>query len=64
MSNVSDSKYEEQDQHDIDIDIEPQEDLYPDPAPIPNQNPKWAQNLIEAGGNVVGDPNERRRMRS
>ena len=64
MSNVLDSEYEEQDQHDLDIDIEPQEDLDPYPASIPNQKPKWAQKLIEAPRNVVGDRGYRRRTRS
>ena len=64
MSSVSYLEDEEEDQHDLDIKIKPQE--YPDPNPtsIPNQKPKWAQNLIKAYGNVVGDPDDRRRMRS
>ena len=53
LSNVSDSEYEEQDQHDIEIEIEPQEDLDPNPTPFLNQNPKWAQNLIEVARNVI-----------
>ena len=50
--------------HDLDIDIVPQDDPYLDIAPIPNQNTKWYERLIEAIGNEVGDPNDRRRMRS
>ena len=40
LSNVLDSEDEEQDQHDLDFEFEPQEilDLYP--IPIPNQRPK------------------------
>ena len=63
LSNVSDSEDEEQDQHDIDIEIEHQNDLDPYLAPIPNQKPKWAQKLIEAARNVVGDLDDRRRAR-
>ena len=58
------SKYEEQDQHDIDIEIIPQDDLDPDPAPILNKKPKWAKNLIEAVENGVGNQYDRRRTRS
>ena len=43
LSKVSDSKDEEQDHHDLDIEIDPGENLDPDPAPIPNQNPKWVE---------------------
>ena len=63
LSKISISEYGEQYQHDLDIDIVPQDDLDPDPAHIPNQNPEWVENLIEAVGNVVGDPNDRRIMR-
>ena len=64
LSNISVSEYEEQDRHDLDIDIVPQDDLDPDPSPIPNQKPKWAENLIEATGNDAGDPDDKRRTRS
>ena len=64
FSHVSDSEDEEQDHHDLDIKFIPQENLDPDPAPIPNQRPKWAQNLIEAARNVAGNPNDKRRTRS
>ena len=63
LSRVSDSEYEEQDQHDPYVEVE-QEDLDPDPTPIPNQKPKWAQKLIEVVRNVVRDPDDRRRTRS
>ena len=53
LSNVFDSKDQEQDQHDLDIEIDPQEDL--DPSPIPNQKPKWAQNLIEEAMDIARD---------
>ena len=66
MSKVSYSEYEEHNQHDLDIEIEPQGDLDLDPAHVPNQwpNPKWAEKLIEAAWNVVGDSYYRRIMRS
>ena len=51
---ISVSEYEKQDQHDIDIEIVPQDGL----------DPKWSKNLIEAAGNDVGDPDDRRRTRS
>ena len=54
----------EQYQHDLYIDIVPQDDLDPNPSRILNQKPKWAQNLIEATRNGVGNPYDRRRMRS
>ena len=59
LSNILVSEYEEQDQYDIDIEIVPQDDL--DQAPIPNQKPEWAQNLVEATGNGPGNPDDRRR---
>ena len=64
LSKVLDSEDEEQDQHDTDIEIEPQEDLDLDATPIHIQKPKWAQYLIKETGNVVGEPYDRRRMRS
>ena len=64
LSNVSDSEDEEHDQHDIAIEIEPQEDLDRDPTLIPNQRPKWAQNIIEAVGNVAENQDEYRRRTS
>ena len=62
--NISVSEDEEQDQHDIYIEIVLQDELDLDPYPIPNQKPKWVENLIEENGNVVGYTNDRRRMRS
>ena len=64
LSNVSYSEDEEHDQHELDVEFEPQDILDPYPSPIPNQRPKWAQNLIEAAGNVAEDPDDRRRTRS
>ena len=64
LSKISILEDEEQDQHDHDIDIVPQYDLDPDPTLIPNQKPKWDENIIEAAGNHVGDPDDRRKMRS
>ena len=37
LSYVSYPDEEEQDQHDLDIDGVPHENLYPNPTPIPNQ---------------------------
>ena len=37
LSHVSDLDEEEQDQHDLDIEAIPHENLDPDPSPIPNQ---------------------------
>ena len=48
----------------FDIEVVPQENLDPDPTLIPNQRPKWAKKLIEATGNVDGNPYEIRRTRS
>ena len=48
----------------LNIDIVPQDDIDPDQAPIPNQKPKWDEKLIEATGNVGGDPDNRRITRS
>ena len=61
LSRVSNSKYEEQNQHDLDIEVVPQEKLDPYPTPIPNQRPKWAKNIIEAVGNGAGNPDDRRK---
>ena len=66
LSKISDSEDEEQDQHDLDIEVVPHENLDPNLAPIPNQwpKPKWAQKLIEAAGNGPGNLDDRRRTRS
>ena len=64
LSKISVSEDEEQNQHGLDIEIIPQDDLDPDPSPILNQNPKWAQKLFEVAGNDVGNLDDRRRMRS
>ena len=63
LSKISVSEHEEQDQHDIDIEIVPQDDLDPYPSNILNQNPKWDEKLIEAAGNGVWNPDGRIRMR-
>ena len=55
---------EEEDQHDLDIEITPQEDIDLDPASIPTQQRKWAHKLIKAVGDVVGNLDDRRRKRS
>ena len=59
LSNISVLEYEEQDQHDLDIEIVPQDDPYPYPTPILNQKPKWVENLIEAAENDAGDLHDR-----
>ena len=64
LSKILVSEYEEQYQHDLDIDIVPQDDVDPYPTPIPNQNPKWDKNLTNAARNDVGDLDDKRRMRS
>ena len=66
LSHVSYSDEEEQDQHGLDIEVVPHENLDLDPTPIPNQwpKPKWAQNLIEAAKDSVGNPEDKRRTRS
>ena len=58
VSHVSYSNDEEHNQHDLDIEVVPHENLEPNPTPIPNQwpNPKWAQNLIKEVGDGVGNP--------
>ena len=58
MSHVLDSYEEEQDQHDIDIEVVPDGNLDPDLAAIPNQRPKpkWAENLIEVVEDGAGNP--------
>ena len=64
LYNISISEDEEQDRHDLDIEIVPQDDLDPDPTSIPNQKPKWAQNLIETVWNGAGNPDDIRKSRS
>ena len=64
MSNFLDSEDEEGGKHDIYIEIESTKDVDLDLAPIPNQKPKWDQMLIKLVGDVVGDPNDRRKTRS
>ena len=63
---VSYSNEEDQDQHDLGILAGPHEILDPNPTSIPNQRPKprWAQKLIAAAGDGVGNPKDRRRTRS
>ena len=65
MSNISYSGLDdEEDQQDIDIEFTPQEDLDIDPTSIPSQRPKWAHKLIKVDGDVVGNPDDRRRSSS
>ena len=64
MSNFLYLEYEEQDLHDLDIEIEPQDDPDLDPTPILNQKPKWDEKLIEATRNDSGDPDDKRKKRS
>ena len=60
LSHVSDSDDEEQDQHDLDIEVVARESLDPNQWP----KSKWAQTVIEATGNGSGNPDDRRRTRS
>ena len=64
LFNVSYSDDEEEYENDLDIEITPQEDLDLDPTFIPPQQPKWAQNIIKAIGDVAGKPDDRRGTRS
>ena len=66
LLHVSDSDEEDQYQHDPVIEAEPHEILDLDPTPIPNQRPKprWAQKLIDATRDGVGNPKDRRATRS
>ena len=56
---------ERKDQHDLGIEAEPHLILDPDTSTIPNQRPKpiWAQELIIAVGDGVGNPEDKRRTR-
>ena len=54
---------EESTQFDPDIELTTQMDLDPYLASTSFQWPKWAKQLIEAAGDGVGDPNEKRRTR-
>ena len=53
LSKISVSEDEKQYQHDLDIEIVPQDDLDAYPAPIPNYKPKWIEKIIEATKNFV-----------
>ena len=64
LPKISVSENDEQDCHDLDFEIIPQDDLDPDTTPILNQKPKWSQKIIEETGNGVGNPDDRRRTRS
>ena len=64
LTNVSDLEYEDDDEHNLDIENEPQVDPDPYPTHAPNKRPKWAQKLIEAVGNSDGDPYDIGRTRS
>ena len=60
LSNISDGdSEEEEDQYDFDIEY-----LDLDPTFTSSQQPKWSQQLIKEPGDVVGDPNDKRRTRS
>ena len=65
IPDISDSDSEEEaSQHDPDIELTPKRDLDPYPASTSFQQPKWAQQLIEAAGDDAGDPYDKRKMRS
>ena len=63
---VLDSKFEEEDLFELAYEIEDEvhSDPYPNQDPTPNPRPKWAQKVIEAAGNMTGDPSDMRRIRS
>ena len=62
---ISDSDSEEESsQHDPYIELTPQRDLDPYPASTSFHHPKWTKQLIEATGDCVGDPYDKRRTRS
>ena len=46
------------------LDVEYEDQAVPEPTLAPNPRPKWAEKLIEAAGNNVGDPSDQRRTRS
>ena len=54
LSKISVLEDEEQYQHDLDIEIVPQDDLDPNRAPIPNQKRKWVGKLFEVVGMTLG----------
>ena len=58
LSHFSNLDEEEQDQHDLCIEVVPHENLDPDLSPIPNQwpKPKWAQKFIKVVGDGTGNP--------
>ena len=60
LTNISylDSKVEDQDDQYLDVENEPQVDPDPYLEHDPTQRRKWAQNIIEAIGNSVGDLDE------
>ena len=61
--NVSYSTYEAEDQVEsvYRIEDEFQLDTDPNPVPTPNPRPKWAQKVIEAVGNMIGESSNMRR---
>ena len=65
-TNILDLESEEEGQYDQDLDVENEPQVDPDPYPThaPTQRPKWAQNIIEAIGNSVGDLDEITRKRT
>ena len=66
LSHVSDSYEENQDQHDLGIEVEPHEILDPDPTTIPNQRPKsrWDKNIIASSRDGARNREDIRRTRS
>ena len=62
--NVSDSKFEAEDQVELVYGIEDEVQLDPeaDPVPTPTPRPKWAQKVIEAARNVSGESYDMRKI--
>ena len=60
LSYVSNPNEEEQDQHDLDIEVVPLDNLDLYPTPIPNQwpKPKWSQKLIQAVRDGARNPED------
>ena len=46
------------------IEDEVHSDPNPNLGPTPNPRPKWEQKVIEAVGNMIGEPSDMRRTRS
>ena len=65
-TDISDSESIDEDQEVSYIDLENEYQSYPylDPTLAPNRRTKWSQKIIEATRNSVGDPYDKRRIKS